>query len=79
MNRYSILCAWSDDDRAFVAISVEFPGLSGLGRTRFRAIRELRTAIRLVCTILDDEHTPRPHPLSIYDLIARLTPPKESS
>ena len=47
MSNYSTHIAWSPRDTAFVAVSPEFPGLSGLGPTPPAAVDELNVAIEL--------------------------------
>lgn len=47
MPSYSYYAAWSDEDDAYVAISSELPGLSGVGDTAEDAMGQLRVAIEL--------------------------------
>jgi predicted RNase H-like HicB family nuclease len=59
MSQYSSSIAWSPGDSAFVAVSPEFPGLSGFGATPSEALDQLQIAIDLALeTIKEDGQTP---------------------
>jgi predicted HicB family RNase H-like nuclease len=54
MRNYSSSIAWSPSDSLFVAVSPEFPGLSGLGATPADALKELQVAIDLALEVYEE-------------------------
>lgn len=68
MQNYSFGIAWSAEDGEYVATSVEFPGLSGLGPGPEEAIEALREAMAVAIEsyLEDDEPVPEPRSLSGY-------------
>ncbi len=63
MDRYRYIIVWSEDDEAYVALSPEFPGLSGIGDTREKAMTELEIALELAVETYQSEgwELPKPH------------------
>jgi predicted HicB family RNase H-like nuclease len=60
---YSRRVMWSEEDEAFVALSPEFPALSGLGDTPTQALDELTTVLAEAVDIMRIEGKPVPDPL----------------
>ncbi|HEV2879705.1 MAG TPA: type II toxin-antitoxin system HicB family antitoxin [Pyrinomonadaceae bacterium] len=46
-NKYSFRVFWSDEDNAYVAICPELPGVSALGDSESKALREAKVAMEL--------------------------------
>jgi predicted HicB family RNase H-like nuclease len=65
MPNYSSSIAWSPSDTAFVAVSPEFPGLSGLGPTPAEAVNELGVAIELALEEYKATGEQPPQPLNV--------------
>lgn len=65
MDNYSYHVAWSERDSAYVAVSPEFPGLSGLGTSAEEAVAELRVAIDLALETFEEEGKAPPEPQEI--------------
>lgn len=80
--RYSVVVAWSEEDRAHVATSPEWGnGVSGIHPDAPTAVRILREVIRTAIAALADEHLAPPAPLSRADVDAstlRPAPPSEA-
>ena len=53
--QYGIDIRWSEEDEAFVAVSPEWEGLSGIGVSPSAAVRELEAAIVLAIETYRDE------------------------
>ncbi len=64
---YSSSIAWSPRDNAFVAVSPELPGLSGLGPTPAQAIEELGVAIELALEEYKAAGEKPPEPLNVSE------------
>jgi predicted RNase H-like HicB family nuclease len=62
MNKYSINIFWSDEDKGYIAVSPEFPGLSAFGKTPEKAIAEARVALQLFIDTYEEEGLPLPEP-----------------
>lgn len=60
--KYGVDVRWSEEDRAFVAVSPEWEGISALGSTARRALAELETAIGLAIEAYEEERWPVPEP-----------------
>ncbi|HMP43251.1 MAG TPA: type II toxin-antitoxin system HicB family antitoxin [Roseiflexaceae bacterium] len=68
MEKYSYTIAWSDEDAAYVALSPEFPGISGIAETVKDAVSELQTALALAVETYQEEgwELPAPHSQQRY-------------
>ena len=78
MPKYSSNVAWSEEDGVYVAVSAEFPGLSGLGTKPEEAVRELQVAVDLAVETLEEEGRalPEPNLIGEYSGQFRLRLPK---
>lgn len=78
LQNYSFDVRWSEEDREYVATSLEFPGLSGLGRTAEEAVTELRAAMEVAVEafVEDGEGVPEPLLLHEYSGQIRIRLPK---
>jgi predicted HicB family RNase H-like nuclease len=78
MPNYSYSVAWSPRDAAYIALSPELPGLSGIGANPADAIRELEVAIELALETYADagEQPPAPSVIGEYSGQFRLRLPK---
>ena len=78
MSRHSILVQWSEDDKAFIAIVPELPGLSAFGSSPEEAMEELSTAKEAYLEVLqeDGEEIPEPDVLRPFSGQTRLRLPK---
>lgn len=72
MQNYSFSVTWSVEDGEYVAISAEFPGLSGLGATAEDAVRELRDAMDVAVEALVEDGEPVPSPRVVQDYSGQL-------
>src|SRR5690349_2655255 len=61
-NKYSFNVFWSDEDDAYIAVSPEFPSLSGLGDTPDEALAELEPVIDAVIQRYHEKGYPLPEP-----------------
>lgn len=52
---YSVKVFWSAEDESFIAVCLMYRTISGLGKTRADAIRELEIAIGLVRESMAEE------------------------
>jgi antitoxin HicB len=59
-HHYSVSLIWSEEDAAYVATSVEFPGLSGVSADSQAAMSELAEAIDMALETMRDEGRPAP-------------------
>ena len=77
MHKYSVVIQWSDDDKAYVATVPELPGLSALGNTAAKAIKELSVAQELFVAVLAKKGAlPEPDKLVIFSGQIRVRLPK---
>jgi predicted HicB family RNase H-like nuclease len=76
--RYSVVVAWSNEDREYVATSPEWPELSWLASSEEEAIRGLRRVIRESIETLerDGSRIPAPHLQPMYSGQLRLRMPR---
>jgi predicted HicB family RNase H-like nuclease len=63
VSAYSRRVMWSEEDDTFVAVSPEFPGLSGLGDTQAQALNQLTTALAEAVDLMRSEGKALPDPL----------------
>ncbi|NOT10152.1 MAG: type II toxin-antitoxin system HicB family antitoxin [Gemmatimonadales bacterium] len=75
---YSVAIVWSEEDRAYVATSPEFPGLSGVSNDSSRALADLGEALTMAFEAFEEENRPLPSPrrASEYSGQIRLRMPK---
>jgi len=77
MYKYSVVIQWSDDDKAYVATVPELPGLSALGGTRAKAVKELSIAQKLYCAALAESGSlPEPEKMVTFSGQIRVRLPK---
>ena len=78
MNKYSGNVFWSDEDKGYIALSPEFPGLSAFGKTPEQAMAEARVALQLfIDAFLEKgEALPEPQIAEVYSGQTRLRLPK---
>lgn len=63
MDNFSFQVQWSDADKAYVATSPEFPGVSGVGPTAEQALTEAQIALQAAVETYDEEGWQLPNPL----------------
>ena len=77
MFKYSIIIQWSDEDKAYVAVVPELPGLSALGSTPEKASKELLVAGKLYIDALAQKgNLPEPDKLKQFSGQIRVRFPK---
>ena len=78
MSKHSTLIQWSEEDKAYVAIVPELPGLSAFGSTPEEAAKELAIAREAFLEVLveDGEEIPAPEVLKPFSGQTRLRLPK---
>lgn len=64
-DKYALQIFWSEEDKAFVAVSQDFPGLSAFGETREEALREAQIALNLMIETYQKNNLPLPNPKPI--------------
>ncbi len=64
-NKYAIQIFWSEEDKAFIAVCQEFPGLSAFGETREEALREAQIALDLMIETYREKDISLPEPQSV--------------
>ena len=77
MHKYSVVIQWSDEDKAYVAAVPELPGLSALGSTAAKAMKELTVAQELYVSVLAKKGAlPEPDKLVLFSGQIRVRLPK---
>lgn len=61
--RYSMTVRWSAEDKCFIALSAEWPGLSAFGPTREEAIKEAGIALSGFIEVARREKIQTPVPM----------------
>ncbi|MGI8787515.1 MAG: type II toxin-antitoxin system HicB family antitoxin [Pyrinomonadaceae bacterium] len=64
-NKYALQIFWSEEDKSFVAICQEFPGLSAFGETREEALREAQIALDLMIETYREKGFALPEPQGV--------------
>ena len=62
MSNYSFTVRWSDEDRGYIAVCPEFPGVSGWGETAEEALREVRVALEMSIEVYTEQGWELPSP-----------------
>lgn len=62
--QYSYRVFWSEEDREFVGVCAELPGLSWLAKSPEEALRGIRRAARDGVRILEEDGEPVPQPIA---------------
>ncbi|MBT4638222.1 MAG: type II toxin-antitoxin system HicB family antitoxin [Deltaproteobacteria bacterium] len=65
MNKYSAKVNWSDDDKGFIALVPEFPGLSVFAETQVQAVKEAMTVLPGYIEIYKQDGRALPEPIKI--------------
>jgi len=78
MSKHSTLIQWSEEDKAYVAVVPELPGLSAFGSSPEEAAKELAIAKEAFLEVLveDGEEIPEPEVLKPFSGQTRLRLPK---
>lgn len=78
MSKHSALIQWSEEDKAYVAVVPELPGLSAFGSSPEEAAKELAIAKEAYLEVLveDGEEIPEPEVLKPFSGQTRLRLPK---
>jgi len=78
MSKHSALIQWSEEDKAYVAVVPELPGLSAFGSSPEQAAKELAIAKEAYLEVLveDGEEIPEPEVLKPFSGQTRLRLPK---
>ncbi len=61
-DKYTIQIFWSEEDKAYVAICQDFPGLSAFGEHREEALKEAQIALALMIETFQKKNIPLPQP-----------------
>ena len=64
VDRYTYRVTWSEEDREYVGLCVEFPGLSWLEKSQEKALLGIRKVVAETVTDLKRSKEPVPEPLS---------------
>ena len=64
---YSFSAFWSKEDKGYIAVCPEFPGLSAWGETAADAIKEAHVALELYIEEYEESGVALPEPTSIGD------------
>jgi predicted RNase H-like HicB family nuclease len=64
-DKYSAIVQWSDEDKCFIAIVPELPGVSAFGDSPEEAITELDTAKALTLEVYREDGLPLPEPAKL--------------
>lgn len=64
-NKYTIQILWSVEDKAFVAVCREFPGLSAFGESREEALSEAQMALDLMIETYKSKGITLPEPQTV--------------
>lgn len=72
MRNYSFSVQWSEEDEAYIALCVEFPGLSGIGDSAQQAIVELQVALAAAIETYQAEGWELPEPRQLSDYNGRI-------
>ena len=63
-DRYTYRVTWSEEDKEYVGLCAEFPGLSWLARTPETALKGIRKVVADVVKHMKDNGEPLPEPIS---------------
>jgi predicted HicB family RNase H-like nuclease len=63
-DRYTYRITWSEDDREFVGLCIEFPSLSWLARTAEAALRGIRKVVKKAVQDMENNGESPPTPIS---------------
>jgi len=63
-NRYTYRITWSEDDREFVGLCIEFPSLSWLAKTPEGALKGIRRAVKKAVQDMERSGEVPPTPIS---------------
>jgi predicted HicB family RNase H-like nuclease len=63
-DRYTYRITWSEDDREFVGLCIEFPSLSWLAKTPEDALRGIRRVVRKAVLDMENDGESAPTPIS---------------
>ncbi len=63
-DHYTYRVTWSEDDREYVGLCVEFPSLSWLAETPEGALKGIRRIVADVVNDMKKNHEPIPQPLA---------------
>ena len=70
---YSYSVIWSDDDKEYVGLCAEFPGLSWLAGTQEEALRGIREVVADVVVDMKANNEAVPEPLATKDYSGNLS------
>lgn len=78
MFKYSVYTSWSDEDKCYIAIIPEFPGLSAFGDTPEEAVAEAKIAAKGFIKVFKEDggEIPVPHKFAARSGQMRLRLPK---
>ena len=63
-DRYTYRITWSEDDREFVGLCLEFPSLSWLAKKPEAALKGIRRVVKEAVEEMEDHGEPPPSPIS---------------
>jgi predicted HicB family RNase H-like nuclease len=63
-DRYTYRITWSEDDKEFAGLCIEFPSLSWLAKTPEAALKGIRRLVRKACQDMENNGEAPPTPLS---------------
>jgi predicted HicB family RNase H-like nuclease len=63
-DRYTYRITWSEDDREFVGLCIEFPSLSWLAKNPEAALRGIRRVVRKAVLDMENDGESAPTPIS---------------
>lgn len=72
-DKYTYRIEWSEEDQAYIARCLEFPGLAAHGDTGEAALREIRIVVDEAVKWLKDDKKPIPEPLGMKRFKGNLT------
>lgn len=73
IDKYSYKVAWSEEDKEFVGLCLEYPSLSALAKTPGIALKEIRFVVKNTVVSLQNEGEQIPEPLSLKKFKGNLT------
>jgi len=63
-DRYTYRITWSEDDREFIGLCIEFPGLSWLAKSPGAALKGIRGVVKKVVQDMEKNEEVPPTPIS---------------
>lgn len=72
MDKFSVVCQWSDEDEGYIALVPELRGLSAFGETATEALQELEIAKEAYLKVFEEDGCDLPEPRKLPEFSGQL-------